>query len=482
MINRRDLLLGTAAVTAASTLPAQYSTAAFSGLSGRPPIAKRRFTSVAVERAIENFRTATASPQLQQIFEHCFPNTLDTTVFPGTADDKPDTYVITGDIDAMWLRDSAAQMWPYLPFAKQDHALSDLIEGVVRRQARLVLLDSYANSFTRHPTDHALTWALHDRTDMRPGVAERKWEIDSLCYVVRLAHGYWKATGNASAFDDTWRQCAHRIVQTFREQQRKTGPGPYHFQREAVNPTDTLPLAGYGNPTRANGLICSGFRPSDDACIYPQFIPANLFAAVTLDRIAEISTAVLHDDSLASEAQSFAREVRAAIQAHGLVHHPVHGEIYAYEVDGYGNTLFMDDANAPGLLSLAYLQLVPHSDSEPDPLYGRTRAYALSLDNPYFFRGSAGEGIGGPHIGLDYIWPMSILIRALTSTGDAEITQCLRTLVNTTAGTGFMHEAFHKDDPSKYTRPWFSWANGLFGELCLKLQAERPALLRNFNV
>ena len=478
MINRRDLLAGAATLAASTAIPAQYSTAAFSGLSGRPPAAKRRFTSVTVERAIESFRTATSSPQLQQIFENCFPNTLDTTVFPGTADGHPYTYVITGDIDAMWLRDSAAQMWPYLPLTRVDRAVSDLIEGVVRRQARLVLLDSYANSFTRNPGDHALTWALHDHTDMRPGVAERKWEIDSLCYVVRLAHGYWKASNNPAAFDDIWRQCAHRIVQTFREQQRKQNPGPYHFQRDAANPTDSLPLGGYGNPTRANGLICSGFRPSDDSCIYPQFIPANLFAAVTLDRIAEIGTAVLHDEGLTSDAQSLAREVRAAIQAHGTIRHPRHGEIYAYEVDGYGNTLSMDDANAPGLLSLAYLQLVPQSD----PLYQRTRSFALSLDNPYFFQGSAGEGIGGPHIGTDYIWPMSILVRALTSTSEAEITQCLRTLCSTTAGTNFMHEAFHKNDPANYPRPWFAWANGLFGELCLKLQAERPALLRNFTL
>lgn len=478
VMNRRDLLLGGAAVAAATALPAQYNTEAFSGLTGRPPVAKRRFTSVVIERAIESMHAATSSPELQQIFTNCFPNTLDTTVFPGTRDGKPDTYVITGDIDAMWLRDSAAQMWPYLPFTPVDRSISDLIEGVVRHQARLVLLDSYANAFTRHPTDHALDWAIHDATDMKPGVAERKWEIDSLCYVVRLAHGYWKASNNPAAFDDTWHQCAKRVVQTFREQQRKDNLGPYHFQRSAQSPTDTLPLSGYGNPTRANGLICSGFRPSDDACIYPQFIPANLFAALTLDRIAEIASTIYRDEGLASDARNFAHEVREAIKAHGIVHHPVHGEIFAYEVDGYGNTLLMDDANAPGLLSLAYLQLVPVND----PMYQRTRAYTLSLDNPYFFRGSAGEGIGGPHIGRDFIWPMSILLRAMTSTSDAEITQCLRTLCTTTAGTNLMHEAFHKNDPKNYTRPWFAWANGLFGELCLKLQAERPALLRDFRV
>lgn len=478
VLNRRDILLGTAALAATRNLTAQYSTAAFSGLSGRPPAEKRRFTSPAVERAIQNFRSATPSRELQQLFENCFPNTLDTTVFPGTVDGHPDTYVITGDIDAMWLRDSSAQIAVYLPFAKQDPGLSRLIEGAVRRQARLVLLDSYANAFKRNTDQPALDWAVHDLTDMKPGVAERKWEIDSLCYVVRLAHGYWKSTGNTAPFDATWHQAARRIVQTFREQQRKDGLGPYHFQRTTSNPTDSVPLSGYGNPTKPNGLICSSFRPSDDACIYQQFIPANLFAAVTLDRIAELAGSVQRDAALATEAKSFAAEVRAAVQQHGLMQHPVHGQILAYEVDGFGNTLAMDDANAPGLLSTAYLQLIPQND----PLYQRTRAFALSFDNPYFFRGTAGEGIGGPHVGLGAIWPMSILIRALTSTSDAEITQCLRTLATTTDGTYLMHETFDKDDPKKYSRPWFAWANGLMGELLLKLQAERPQLLRTFDV
>lgn len=460
-------------------MPAQGKpAAAFTGLSGRPAKARRNFTSPAIERAIEQMRSAAGSPELQQIFENCFPNTLDTTVFASTRDGHPDTYVITGDIDAMWLRDSAAQVWPYLPFARQDGALRELLEGVVRRQARLILLDSYANAFTRNTSDVALPWAVQDKTDMRPGVAERKWEIDSLCYPVRLAHGLWKATGSTAPFDDTWHAAAKRIVATFREQQRKENQGPYHFQRSAANPTDTLPLAGYGNPARPNGLICSGFRPSDDACIYPQFIPANLFAAVTLERIAEIATAVLHDAQLAQEAKRFAAEVRAAVQTNGVVHHATRGELYAYEVDGYGNTLLMDDANAPGLLSLAYLDLVPQAD----PLYQRTRAFVLSLDNPYFFQGKAGEGVGGPHIGRDFIWPMSVLMRAMTSTADAEIVQCLHALCTTTAGTSFMHEAFHKDDATNYTRPWFAWANGLFGELLLKLRKERPALLRDFRV
>lgn len=486
-MNRRRLLLGSATVAAAQVarplVPVFAQTknaasAAFTGLNGRPIESARRFRSAAIDRTIQEMRTACGDPQLFRIFHNCFPNTLDTTVFPGTHDGKPDTYVITGDIDAMWLRDSAAQMWPYLPFAREDRDLQALLEGVVRRQARLILIDSYANAFTHQRTDPPLSWAVHDDTTKIPGVAERKWEIDSLCYTVRLAHGFWQQTGSTAPFDETWHDAAKRIVATFREQQRKSGQGPYHFQRNAAAPTDTLPLQGWGNPTRPNGLISSGFRPSDDACIYPQFIPANLFAAITLQRIRQIATTIYHDAALANECEAFHTEVAAAIEAHGVVQHPRHGELYAYEVDGYGNTLLMDDANAPGLLSLAYLELVDLKA----PRYRNTRAFALSADNPYFFQGTAGEGIGGPHIGRDYIWPMSILIRALTSDNDAEIATCLHTLCRTTADTGFMHEAFQKDDPKTYTRAWFAWANGLFGELLLKLRHERPALLRDFRV
>ena len=312
---------------------------------------------------------------------------------------------------------------------------------------------------------------------MLPGVAERKWEIDSLCYPVRLAHGFWKTTGSTAPFDGEWMKAARRIVLTFREQQRLRGHGPYRFERNTIRETDTLARHGYGNPGRPDGLICSGFRPSDDACTYPFLIPANLFAALTLERIAEIAGQVYRQAAFAEECTAFASQVRAAVMQHGIVRHAIYGEILAYEVDGYGNVLMMDDANAPGLLSLSYLGLL----AESDPLYQRTRAFALSAANPWFFKGTAGEGIGGPHIGRGYIWPMSVVMRALTSDSDAEIGQCLQTLCTTTAGTYFMHESFQMNNPKDYTRPWFAWANGLMGELVFKLRRERPELLRSFR-
>ena len=441
---------------------------------GRPQPADRNFTSPAIEEVIDRVRGQMADPVLAAMFARCFPNTLDTTVFPGTHAGQPDTFVITGDIDAMWLRDSSAQVWPYLPFARQDKKLAALLSGIVRRQARNILLDPYANAFLRSPSDPPLSWAVHDQTDMKPGVGERKWEIDSLCYTLRLAHGYWTHTGDRSPFDAEWKASAWKIIETFHQQQRLTGKGPYSFQRTSPNPLDTLPLDGYGNPARPVGLIFSMFRPSDDACTYPLFIPANLFAIRSLAQMQELATAVLADTRLASACEELLATLRKAMAQYGFVQHPIHGKIWAYEVDGYGNALMMDDSNAPGLLSLPYLDCCDVAD----PVYRNTRRFVLSRDNPWFFQGSAAEGGGSPHTGLGQIWPMAILIRALTSTDDKEILQCLRWLRDTTAGTEFMHESFDENDPAKFTRPWFAWANTLFGELILRLADKRPALLR----
>jgi uncharacterized protein len=436
----------------------------------RPPVGARHFTSEAVETAIQRVQKQIPDRSLATIFENCFPNTLDTTVFPGSHDGKPDTYVVTGDIDAMWLRDSSAQLVPYLPLAKQDPRLRELLEGVIRRQARMILIDAYANAFMRDATAAPLSWAVNDKTKHYPGVGERKWEVDSLCYPIRLAYSYWQHTGETSLFDAQWKEAAWTIVRTFRTQQRKKDHGPYSFQRASEVPTDTLALDGFGSPAIPVGMIYSMFRPSDDACTYPLFVPANLFAIVSLRQLATLASQVLKDVSLAQEAQGLAAEVETAVQRYGKTQHAQYGEIWAYEVDGYGNVLMMDDANAPGLLSLPYLGCC----SIDDPLYRRSRQFVQNGANPYFFRGTAAEGVGGPHLGLNMIWPMSIIMRALTSADDAEIRQCLRWLRNTTAGTGFMHESFQKDDPSLFTRAWFAWANTLFGELIMRVASERP--------
>lgn len=445
-------------------------------VSKRPPVGERKFVSKAVEEQIARVKAKIGDAELAWMFENCYPNTLDTTVKISEVRGKPDTFVITGDIDAMWLRDSACQVWPYVGLAKEDAELRRMFQGLIGRQARCVLIDPYANAFLPDATSKkALSWAVDDLTDMKPGVAERKWEVDSLCYCIRLSYGYWKATIDTAAFDGEWAKAMRLIVSTFREQQRKRGPGPYHFQRKTEVPTDTQMLGGFGNPAVPVGMIYSMFRPSDDACTYSFYIPSNLFAVMVLRQLAEMATEILRDAAFATECKALASEVEAALQKYARMKDASGEEFWAFEVDGYGNQLFMDDANIPGLLGLPYLGCCKREDA----LYERTRKRALSARNPYYFQGRAASGIGGPHEGLNMIWPMALIVQALTSSDDAEMRQCLRWLKITHAGTGFMHESFDMDNPAKFTRAWFAWANSLLGELIAKLSLGRPELLKS---
>ena len=432
---------------------------------------ERHFKSKTIEKAISKFSKNVKDPKLVWLFNNCFPNTLDTTVTYKEINGKPDTYVITGDIDAMWLRDSSAQVWPYLAFTDQDKDLKNLIAGVINRQTRYIIKDPYANAFYDDPNKEG-EWA-GDLTKMLPGVHERKYEIDSLCYPIRLAYHYWKNTGDSSPFDGQWKKAIALILKTFKEQQQKDGPGPYSFMRETPHATDTRALRGYGYPVKPVGLISSAFRPSDDATVFSFLIPANFFAVVSLKQAAEM-VEELHDDrSLSKQLMDLSNEVEQAIEKYAIVEHPNHGPIYAFEIDGYGNHLLMDDANVPSLLSLPYLGAI---DKE-NPVYKNTRNFVWSSDNPFFFKGKAGQGIGGPHVGMDMIWPMSLSIKALSSSDPNEIKACITSLKNTDGNTGFMHESFHKDDPTEFSRSWFAWANTLFGELLWKTYNENPELL-----
>lgn len=441
-------------------------------VSKRPPLAERKFTSKAVEAAIVKIKKQIADPELAWLFENCFPNTLDTTVDFEMIDGKPDTYVITGDIDAMWLRDSTAQVWPYLSLIKNDDHLQQLVEGVINRQVKCIHLDPYANAF--YKDENKISEWKSDLTDMKPGIHERKWEIDSLCYPIRLAHQYWKLTGHSAVFDKSWVESIELIVKTFKQQQRKHGEGPYKFQRTTAWATDGVPLGGYGYPVKPVGLICSMFRPSDDATIFPFLIPSNFFAVVSLRQAAEMVKAIHGNTTLANECVALADEVEAAIKKYAIINTPQHGKIYAYEINGFGSFNLMDDANVPSLLSLPYLNAVKDNDK----IYQDTRRYVLSPDNPFFFKGTAGEGIGGPHAGMDMIWPLSIIMRGLTSNDAAEVNKCLQMLKHSNAGTGFMHESFNKNDAANFTRKWFAWANTLFGELVVHTSGKYPGVLK----
>ena len=431
----------------------------------RPAAEERLFRSEAVEQEIARVCGLLTNERLRWMFANCFPNTLDTTVhYREDEEGNPDTYVYTGDIPAMWLRDSGAQVWPYVQLCGNDPALQKMIAGVIRRQFRLINIDPYANAFNDGPTgageDVGYPGHVQD-----PWVFERKWEIDSHCYPIRLAHHYWKTTGDESVFDAEWVEAMRNILATLRDQQMKEGPGDYTFLRVTDRQLDTRCHVGRGNPVKPVGLISSAFRPSDDATTFGFLVPSNFMAVSSLRKAAEILSTVNGEQELAAGCTALADEVAAALQQYAVVEHPVYGKIYAFEVDGFGSVQLMDDANVPSLLAMPYLGDVERTD----PVYENTRRFVWSTDNPYFWRGPAGEGIGGPHIGVEMIWPMSIMMRAFTSTDDAEIRDCIIALMTTDAGTGFMHESFSRHDAADFTRAWFAWQNTLFGELILKL-------------
>ena len=445
-------------------------------VSRRPPVDERLFISKAVEEKIAVIKKVLTNQRLAWMFENCLPNTLDTTVH---FDGDEDTFVYTGDIHAMWLRDSGAQVFPYVALCGDDPELARLIRGVILRQLKCINIDPYANAFNKEATGSE--WAT-DRTAMKPELHERKWEIDSPCYVIRLAYAYWKQTGDDSIFrTQDWKLAVANILKTFREQQLKEGHGPYRFQRRTERQLDTRCNDGWGAPAKPVGLIASAFRPSDDATTFSFLVPSNFFAVKELRDMAEILQKVREDGNreLAAECKALANEVADALKEYAVVDHPKYGPIYAFEVDGYGNALLMDDANVPSLLAMSYLGLVRGDD----PVYQNTRRFVWSEDNPYFFRGTVAEGIGGPHVGYDMAWPMSIIMRAFTASddaeGDKEVVWCLRTLLATDSGTGFMHETFDVNNPDHFTRSWFAWANTLFGELILKLVDEGKTDLLN---
>ena len=477
MNTRRDFIKKSLVATAGVSLlgkTSMYAALNDDFKSNRPHPDKRTFTSEAVEKTIEKVKKGISNKELAWMFENCFPNTLDTTVDYEVINGKPDAFIITGDIDAMWLRDSTAQIWPYLPLVKEDKKLKDLFKGLINRQTKCILLDPYANAFYKDLTKES-HWKK-DKPTPQPGVHERKWEIDSLCYAVRLAYGYYKETGDNGVFDKDWDKAARLIVKTFRTEQRKDGNTPYYFERLRWNKNIITPFSGKGRPMKPVGLIASAFRPSDDGCMYPFLIPSNLFAVESLAQLSEIYKDVLKDQAFAKECASFSKEVLSAINKYAITEHLSYGKIYAYEVDGFGNKVFVDDPNIPSLIAMKYLLKEKYYQPE---VYQNTRKYLLSSDNPYYFKGKAGEGQGGPHAGLDTIWPMGIILRAMTSPKDKEIVWCIKQLMNTHNNSGFMHETFHKDDASKFSRSWFAWANTLFGELIVKLHNEKPKLLES---
>ncbi|EKN65230.1 hypothetical protein BABA_21336 [Neobacillus bataviensis LMG 21833] len=397
--------------------------------------------------------------KVQTLFEHCFSNTYETTLKKRK---DGSTFVITGDIPAMWLRDSAAQVRPYLMVAETEPEIADMIEGVLYSQFSYINHDPYANAFNEEPNGQRYH---EDATEMTPLIWERKYEIDSLCYPIQLAYLFWKSTGRTSHFNDRFQQAVQKIIATWKIEQNHEEQSLYWFERDQCPPSDTLTRDGKGSLVTYTGMTWSGFRPSDDACQYGYLIPANMFAVVALKQLAEIAEEVLKDSQLAKESTELAEEIDRGIQTFGIVQHREYGPMYAYETDGLGNYNIMDDANVPSLLSLPYLGYC----SPDDPIYLNTRKFILSKENPYYYEGIAAKGIGSPHTPPRFIWHIALAIQGMTAVSNQEKAEILAQFKRTDAGANLMHEGFHVDAPEKFTRPWFSWANSMFSEFLLTL-------------
>lgn len=415
-----------------------------------------------VPTAVKNFmqtiteKCGTAHADWAKNFNACFANTLLTTIKR-----LPDetTFVLTGDIPAMWLRDSTAKVRPYLVVAKEDAEIAKMIAGLVERQMQFICLDPYANAFNEtangagHQTDH---------TEMLPEIWERKYEIDSLCYPVQLSYLLYKATGDTSHFNATFEQAVDKILAVWETEQHHEN-SPYRFVRDTDRKEDTLVEDGVGSKVAWTGMTWSGFRPSDDACIYGYLVPSNMFAIVVLDYLREIFTTILPSEQKTAQIKQLRDEIEKGIKTYGVTTSETGEKIYAYEVDGKGSAKIMDDSNVPNLLSAPYLG---YCDAD-DPLYLATRKVITSKENPYFYEGEYAKGIGSSHTPPEYIWPIALAMEGMTTTSKAEKERILNTLVACDGGTNLMHEGFDVNNPNNYTREWFSWANMMFCELVM---------------
>ena len=402
--------------------------------------------------AESDFEKKITDPLLKKVFHNAFFNTILTTVL---FEEDGSAFVITGDIPAMWLRDSSVQVMQYLFFAKQCESVRTLVKALLKKQFEYILIDPYANAFNREANGMGHTADLPKNS---PWVWERKFELDSLCYPLWLLTKYYEATADDAPFDDLFLRAFDRIIEVFRtEQHHETSP--YYHEI-----TDRPPAqwCGKGGPVADTGLVWSGYRPSDDKCTYGYYIPGNMFICTVLSELRPLFEK-RGDSSRAKECEALTSEIRAALEK--LSTTTVNGkEIYALETDGLGHFNVMDDANIPNLLAIPYYEF-PFVDKR---LYENTRDYMLSDSNPFFFKGSAITGIGSPHTPDGYVWPLSLIIQALTSSDPEEIRRCVRYLITSTGGTYYIHESVQKDDDTIFTRPWFAWANSLFSYLILK--------------
>ncbi|RSL84723.1 hypothetical protein CEP51_003736 [Fusarium floridanum] len=473
----------------------------------RPTPKCRTFQSPAIEKVIEDVTSRMTDPDLARLFENAFPSTTDTTVkfhtkgksetgffrmgsFGGFHDDEawqgPQSFIITGDIIAEWLRDSTNQLRPYQPLANKDPAVHTLLLGAINTQAEYVIESPYCNAFQPPPISELPISSNGQDDVVHPAyepqaVFECKYELDSLAHFLALGNDFYEHTDSTEFLNKRWYRAVDTLLGVLEQQSKSTFDpetgkyrrNEYTFQRRTDLGTETLNLRGEGNPLNwGTGLVRSAFRPSDDATILGFFIPANAQMSVELKRTATLLTKA-GKTTLAKTLEDWSNKIRDGVMEHGVVKHKKYGDVFAYEVDGYGSTILMDDANYPSLLALP---LMGFCDVD-DPIYQNTRKMLLDKGgNPYYLEGNAFKGIGGPHIGLRNAWPMSLLIQARTTSNETEIKECLD-LVLDSARLGLVHESIDVQHISQYTRSWFAWANGVFASTILDLAKRKPHLI-----
>jgi len=471
----------------------------------RPAKQCRTFVSELVEKTIKELNESMIDKDLARIFENAFPNTLDTTVkwhVDGSEKNEkkgyffnfgtegawqgPQSFIVTGDINAEWLRDSTNQLAQYQRLAKKDKQIQTLILGAINTQAEFVIESPYCNSFQppppskMSPNDNMQPDNVHPAYEPSQ-VFECKWELDSLAHFLSLGNQFYRHTGSTAFLTDRWYAAIDSLIEVLDEQSKATfsestgafRPNEYRFQRHTNTGTETLNLGGMGNPlNHGTGLIRSAFRPSDDATVLGFYIPSNAMMAVELKRTAEMLSKA-GQNALSNKLQIYGNSIEKGIWEHGVVNHKKWGQVFAYEVDGYGSSILMDDANLPSLLSLPLLGFLDRNDQT----YRNTRKMILSKDgNPYYLTGKAFRGIGGPHIGLQYAWPMSLLVQAMTSDDDEEIEGLLQS-VKAASPLGLIHESVNVDRVKDFTRSWFAWANSVFAQTILDIAERKPHIL-----